>query len=70
MKYRNTTKKLKRLGCKEKPKRKSGSHRTWVNTKTGDEAVIPDWGNKDLKIGTLRTVIRQLGIDWETFKNA
>lgn len=29
---------------------------------------IPDWGNKDLKIGTLRQIIRQLDLDWEEFK--
>jgi predicted RNA binding protein YcfA (HicA-like mRNA interferase family) len=30
---------------------------------------IPDGGNKDLKIGTLRQIIRQLGLDWENFKD-
>jgi hypothetical protein len=24
--------------------------------------VIPDWGNKDLKQGTIRAILRQLGI--------
>jgi predicted RNA binding protein YcfA (HicA-like mRNA interferase family) len=30
-------------------------------------AVIPDWGNRDLKAGTLRQAIKQLGIDWADF---
>jgi hypothetical protein len=25
--------------------------------------VLPDWSNRDLKLGTLRSAIRQLGID-------
>jgi hypothetical protein len=29
--------------------------------------VLPDWGARDLKLGTLRSAIRQLGIEWETF---
>ncbi len=29
---------------------------------------MPDWGGKDLKMGTLRHIIRQLDLDWETFK--
>jgi hypothetical protein len=29
--------------------------------------VIPDWGGKDLKEGTLRAVVKQLDIDWQAF---
>jgi hypothetical protein len=32
--------------------------------------VLPDWGGKDLKFGTLRAAVRQLGLDWEAFENA
>ena len=35
--------------------------------KNGMIAPLPDWGAKDLKLGTLRAVIRQLGLDWKEF---
>jgi len=67
MKYREASRKLKTLGCEELPRRGSGSHRVWHNPKTGTLASLPDWGAKDLKLGTLRAVIRQLGLDWQQF---
>jgi len=70
MKYREVTKKIRRLGCEELPRRGGGSHRKWYNSATERFASIPDWGAKDLKIGTLRQVIRSLGIDWEEFTEA
>jgi predicted RNA binding protein YcfA (HicA-like mRNA interferase family) len=30
--------------------------------------VVPDWGNKDLKQGTIRGILKQLGIDVEDFE--
>jgi mRNA interferase HicA len=44
------------------------SHRKWHNPLTGGFTSVPDWGSKDLKIGTLRQVVRQLDLDWEIFK--
>ena len=67
MKYREVSKKLKRLSCEEIPERRSGSHRIWANPNTQTEASIPDWRGKDLKIGTLRSILRQLKIDYQTF---
>lgn len=67
MKYQEVAKKLIALGCQELPRRTGGSHRKWVNSATGMATVLPDWGAKDLKLGTLRAVVRQLGIDWATF---
>jgi mRNA interferase HicA len=32
--------------------------------------VLPDWGGKDLKAGTLRAVVRQLGLEWQAFLDA
>ena len=34
------------------------------------DAVLPDWGSRDLKTGTLRSAIRQLDINWEEFQEA
>ncbi len=30
-------------------------------------ANTPDWGSKDLKNGTLRAAVKQLGLDWDEF---
>jgi predicted RNA binding protein YcfA (HicA-like mRNA interferase family) len=67
MKYREVAKKLKRLGCEKITKRGSGSHRIWTNPLTQTSTTIPDWGGKDLKTGTLRSIIKQLEIDYQTF---
>lgn len=67
MKYREASKKLKALGCTELARRGTGSHPVWHNPQTGKIAPLPDWGSKDLKLGTLRAVIRQLGLDWQEF---
>ncbi len=69
MKYREASGKLKALGCEELPRRGTGSHHIWHNLKSGAIAPLPDWGSKDLKLGTLRAVIRQLGLDWQAFLN-
>ncbi len=70
MKYREAARKLDALGCHELPRRGGGSHRKWHNPANGRIAPLPDWGNKDLKLGTLRAVVRQLGLDWQAFREA
>lgn len=69
MKYREVARKLGALGCEELARAGGGSHRKWINPATGKGTVVPDWGKTDLKIGTLRGVVRQLGLDWEEFRN-
>lgn len=69
MKYKEVVKKLKQIGCEEIPRKGGGSHRKWYNPQNKVVVPIPDWGNKDLKLGTLRQIIRQLDLDWEVFKN-
>jgi mRNA interferase HicA len=66
MRYREIAKRLKKLGCQELRQGK-GSHRVWYNPDTDQTAVIPDWGGKDLAPGTVRAIIRELGIDRQTF---
>ena len=70
MKYRDIVKKLTVLGCRELPRRGGGSHRKWFNPISQRHAVLPDWGPRDLKLGTIRTAVRQLNIDWQEFENA
>jgi predicted RNA binding protein YcfA (HicA-like mRNA interferase family) len=70
MKYREVAGKLKSLGCHELPRKGGGSHRKWHNPATQRSTVIPDWGGRDLKIGTVRAAVRQLSIDWNDFQDA
>ncbi|MBC8466844.1 MAG: type II toxin-antitoxin system HicA family toxin [Deltaproteobacteria bacterium] len=63
MNYRELTKKLRLNGCHEISRRGSGSHRKWFNPATDRATTIPDWGGKDLKVGTISAILRQLGID-------
>lgn len=69
MKYREVEKKLRKLGCVEL-KSKGGSHRKWINPIENCGAPVPDWGSKDLKMGTLRAAIKQLGLNWDKFMGA
>lgn len=68
MNYRELTRKLHALGCQEINRRGSGSHRKWANPIFGVGTSIPDWGNKDLKMGTIKGILKQLRIDPEEFE--
>jgi mRNA interferase HicA len=70
MRYRELEEKLRKLGCEEVQRRGGGSHRRWRNPVTGKSTPVPDWGSKDIRPGTLRGIIRQLGLDWDEFKNS
>ena len=41
------------LGCEEIPRRAGGSHKKWFNPVTQKATILPDWGSRDLKLGTL-----------------
>lgn len=68
--YREVARKLRRVECQELSRRSGGSHRKWYNPATGKGTSIPDWGAKDLKVGTLRAAVAQLGIAWKDFEGA
>ena len=68
--YREVARKLHRLGCQEVPRGGGGAHRKWHNPATKRSTVVPDHGGKDLKFGTLRAAVRQLGLDWSAFEQA
>ena len=70
MKYREIVTKLRKLGCVEIARRGGGAHRKWHNPTNQKVAPVPDWGDKDLKLGTVRAIVRQLDLDWEAFKRA
>jgi mRNA interferase HicA len=67
VKYREVARKLQALGCQEVPRTGGGSHRKWRKPSNGKATVIPDWGGRDLKLGTIRAAVRQLGLDWQVF---
>jgi predicted RNA binding protein YcfA (HicA-like mRNA interferase family) len=52
------------------PRTGDGSHRKWFNPATGRSTVVPDWGGEDLKLGTIRGAVRQLGLSWAEFTRA
>ena len=70
MTYREVAKKLTSLKCRELPRSGNGSHRKWFNPATNRLTSVPDWGGDDLKLGTIRAALRQLGIAWEDFRKA
>jgi mRNA interferase HicA len=70
MTYREVVQRLRQLGCTELPRRGGGSHRKWYNPATERVTVIPDWRGKDLRNGTLRAVVKQLGLSWQEFLDA
>ncbi len=43
-------------------KSQKGSHRKWVNPRSGSMAVVPLFGNKPLPIGTLVAIMKGAGI--------
>lgn len=69
MRYREVERRLKKLGCIEINTKSGGSHRKWINPKNGRGAPVPDWGSKDLKNGTLRSVVKLLGFEWDEFSS-
>ena len=68
--YREAARKLAALGCKEVARRGGGAHRKWANPAAKRSTVLPDHGGRDLKPGTLRAVVRQLGLRWTAFQQA
>jgi len=69
MKYPEISRKLADLGCQERKRRGGGSHRKWFNPHTQQSTVVPDKGSRDLSLGIVRAIVRQLGIEWQDFQN-
>jgi len=59
--YTRLTGRLKKLGCAFDRQAK-GDHEIWIHGKTRARTTIPNWGNKDLKPGTISKILRDLGI--------
>ena len=67
MKYRELTKKLRKLGC-EFVRQAPGAHAIWWNPANRRFTTIPRHKGKDLPKGTVRAILRQLGIDPEELR--
>lgn len=59
MKAKDAIRKLEAEGWREV--RRKGSHRQFQHPERTGTVTIPDHGNKDLKIGTIRSIERQSG---------
>ncbi len=66
MRYKDLAKKLRQLGCQELREGR-GSHKVWHNPENDRTVAIPDWGSRDLAAGTVRAIIRELGISRQQF---
>ena len=69
MTYRELTRKLRRLNCRFE-RQGRGDHEIWINLDSDATTSIPNWGSSDLRPGTLRAVLRQLGISRDEFERA
>ena len=69
MTYREITRKLRRLGCRF-DRQGRGDHEIWINADSGARTTIPNWGGRDLRIGTIGAILRDLGITREEFERA
>jgi predicted RNA binding protein YcfA (HicA-like mRNA interferase family) len=67
MRYRDLAKRLRELGC-EFVRNGAGSHRIWWNPENSQYTTIPDWGNDDLKPGTLHSVVSDLGLTMQDLR--
>jgi len=67
--YRELTRKLRRLGC-DFDRHAKGDHEIWINASTHARTTIPNWGSRDLKPGTISSIIRDLGISRRDFDSA
>lgn len=59
--YQQLTKKLKKMGFRLYRQGK-GSHTLWVNENTGVFVPVPNHGGKDIRRGTLRAILKQIGL--------
>lgn len=49
--------------------RQVGSHVTLLHTETGVRVTVPVHGSRDLKRGTLRSIVRQAGLSLDQFRD-
>ena len=57
--------KVARIRCEQLRSTKS-LHEIWINPATNTTASIPNHGSKDLKIGTIKSIERELKVDLDS----
>ena len=67
--HRELTRKLKSLGC-EFDRQSRGPHEIWRNPATVTRTTNPHWGERDLRLGKIRPVVRDLELDKTAFDQA
>ena len=67
MSYRKVIKKLRKLGFVFR-RATGGSHEVWWNEEKRKTCIVPH--HKEVKSGTLRSIVRQGGISEREFLNA
>ncbi len=65
--YRDAIRKPIVLDCEELPRRGDGSHWEWYNPRVGRATILPDGGNRDLQIGTLKSAKSNLALNGMLF---
>ena len=66
MKYREIASRLKKLGFRFY-RQGRGSHELWVRDSDGKAVPVPH--KKEIKVGTLRAIIREISLTPEEFEN-
>ncbi len=66
MTYRELVKKLRTCGC-EFVRPAAGSHEIWWNPASQQFTTVPRHANRDLATGTLRAILRDLGVPKRDF---
>ena len=69
MTYGELTRRLRRMGMRY-VRHGRGSHELWVNPNNRSVALIPNHGSREIPTGTLRSVLRQLGLTEDDLRNA
>ena len=69
LRYSELTRKLHRLGY-VLDRRARGDHEIWIRPSTGGRTTIPNWGARELKTGTVRAILRDLGVTRQEFDRA
>ena len=64
--YRDTIKKARKAGFVFR-RNTGGNHEIWWNEKTRKTCVIPH--HHEIKSGTLKSIIKQMGINEQEFEN-
>lgn len=64
--YREVTKRLRRLGFRFYRQGK-GAHELWVRDADGRVVPVPRYKGKNIRKGTVRAIIREVGVSVEEF---